>query len=526
MKYLFKVLTIALLTATTAVACVEEPSVAFEDVEQMALEAWINKYRPDLKDNYQEEGGYYVEILDEGCADSLPVSGQSAWVWYDFTGRDLQGNVCISRDDAIAQQQGSYTNYTHYVPYYRFCGEDTYSMLEGTYLAIYKELKIGDKSYTARYGTKMRLYLPSSVVSSGTGLTGDGGYEGQFSLDGNKPMIVEMTLYGHTTNPVAYEGNHVDSFANINGGICTEHRKDTPDDETATSSRRRFTRADGDGDEEEEIDPRPLEFFDGKWHQPIDTLAQLYVKYAYSPATDTFDFNAIGADTLMYPNQNIYNRGKIYGGKSMAAIDKEINDALVERFGNGIAYDEVLTTDSVASVSKANIWYITRLLDGYIVDTNIDEVKRIAYGEVSSEGSALQFKTDDDEENNLILAWLYSIPTLRLGQWASILTVSTYAYGIAGKSGSTDSTTSSSSSSYDWLNYYNYMNYMNSYYGYSYGSMYNTGYYGYNPYYYGYGYGYPSYDDTADDETTIISTSTEVLPYSPMLFQIYIEPAE
>ncbi|MDE6862603.1 MAG: hypothetical protein K2J31_07720, partial [Alistipes sp.] len=498
------------------------PSAAFEDVEQMALAAWINKYRPDLKDNYQENGGYYVEILDEGCADSLPVAGKSSWVWFDFTGRDLQGNVCVSRDDAVAQQQGSYTNYTHYVPYYRFCGEETSSMLEGSYLAISNELKIGDKTYTARYGTKMRLYLPSSVVASGTGMSGDGGYEGQFSLDGNKPMIVEMTLYGHTTNPVAYEGNHVDSFADINGGICTEHRKES-DDDTATSSRRRFTRTDTD-DEEEEIDTRPLEFYDGRWHQPVDTLAQLYVKYAYSPATDTFDFNAIGADTLMYPNQNTYNRGKIYGTKSMAAIDREINDALIERFGNGIGHDEVLTTDSVTSVSKANIWYITRLLDGYVVDTNIDEVKRIVYNEVSSEGSALQFKNGDSEENDLILAWLYSIPTMRLGQWASILTVSTYAYGIAGKTGATNSTTTSSSS-YDWLNYYNYMNYMNSYYGYSYGGIYNNGYYGYNPYYYG--YGYPYYGTTDDEETTtVVSTLTEVLPYSPMLFQIYIEPAE
>ncbi len=523
MKYPFKVLTIAMLTAATLVSCVEEEQVAFQEIEQMALAAWIDKYRPDLKDNYQEEGGYYVEILDEGCADSLPIAGKSSWVWYDFTGRDLQGNVCISRDDAIAQQQGSYTNYTHYVPYYRFCGENSHSMLEGTYMAIYNELKIDGKSYKARYGTKMRLYLPSSVISEGTGVTGDGGYEGQFSLDGNKPMIVEMTLYGHTVNPVAYEGNHVDSFANINGGLCTAHRKEKPDDKPGTSSRRIFTRAEGndDGKEEEEVDKRPLEFFDGQWHQPVDTLAQLYVKYAYSPAADSFNFNAIGADTLMYPDQNIYNSGKIYGGKSLAAIDREINDAIVERFGKGIGYDEVLTTDSVTSVSKVNIWYITRLLDGYIVDTNIDEVKRIVYGEVASEGSALQFDVNEQEDNKLILAWKYAIPTLRLGQWASILTVSTYAYGIAGRTGATDSTTTSSSS-YDWLNYYNYMNYMNSYYGYSYGGMYNTGYYGFDPYYYG--YGYPG--NTAGDEetTTVVSTSSEILPYAPMLFQIYVEP--
>ena len=105
----------------------------------------------------------------------------------------------------------------------------------------------------------MRLYLPSTVVGSGTGITGDGGYEGQYSLDGNKPMIVEMTLYGHTNNPVAYEGNHVDSFADINGGICSEHAKDNTD-KTEKSYRRMLTRGEVGDKEEEEIDPARWSF--------------------------------------------------------------------------------------------------------------------------------------------------------------------------------------------------------------------------------------------------------------------------
>ena len=31
----------------------------------------------------------------------------------------------------------------------------------------------------------------------------------------------------------------------------------------------------------------------------------------------------------------------------------------------------------------AKIWYIGRFLDGFIFDTNIDEVKKIIYGEVA-----------------------------------------------------------------------------------------------------------------------------------------------
>lgn len=60
MKYPFKVPTLILSLATILVSCVEEPSADFPQIEQMALAAWIDKYRPDLKDNYQEKGGYYV----------------------------------------------------------------------------------------------------------------------------------------------------------------------------------------------------------------------------------------------------------------------------------------------------------------------------------------------------------------------------------------------------------------------------------------------------------------------------------
>ena len=68
----------------------------YKEIEQRSLKAWIEKYRPDLVDNYQEEGGYYVEVLDEGVQDSLPITDKDVWLWYDFTGRDLDGVVAQS----------------------------------------------------------------------------------------------------------------------------------------------------------------------------------------------------------------------------------------------------------------------------------------------------------------------------------------------------------------------------------------------------------------------------------------------
>ena len=491
--------------------------MSFEDIEQRSLKAWIEKYRPELADNYQEDGGYYVEVLDPGCADSVAISGKDVWLWYDFTGRDLAGNICETRDWKLAKQLNTYTDYTHYVPSFRFSGKESTTMMEGTYLATFNKLTIGGEEFEVRYGTKLRLYLPSSIIASESA---DGGYEGQYSLDDGKPMVVDMHIYGHVANPVAYEGSRVEAFARANGGLCTEHKTVKEESKEETKARRRMaTRAD---EEQEEVDTRPLEFYDGRWHQPVDTLEHLLVNYAYSPARQSFNFNAVGADTMMYVNkyedisENVYAAGDIY---SQSDLNRRIDAALVERFGAGITYDEVLDADSLKSRSTAFVWYVGRFLDGFVFDTNIDEVKEIVYGEVNSKGESLSFGTVDPLDNDFILAWNYALPTLRRGQWATILTVSTYAYGLNGQTGATTSTTTNTSQAYyDYANYYNYMNYMNSYYGYGYGNMYNNGYYGYNPYYYGYNYNY-SQEDTS---VTVTSTSTEIQAYTPLIFQVYI----
>jgi hypothetical protein len=392
--------------------------------------------------------------------------------------------------------------------------------MEGTYLATFNKLKIGDTEFEVRYGTKLRLYLPSSVV--GDSKTNDGGYEGEFTIDSNKPMIVDMTIYGHVGNPVAYEGERVTAFANVNGGVCNEHRAEKNEEEKETKRvRRSTTRTEGEEyKEEEEVDTRPLEFFDGRWHLPNDTLEHLLVNYNYTPEK-SFDFkNSLGLDTLKYPEENIYTKGNVYANTD---LDSRINDALIKRFGKGIEGEEqILDADSLKKKATANVWYIGRFLDGFIFDSNIDEVNEILYGTVENEGEALSFTTKDAvDENEYILAWEYAIPTLRLGQWAAILTVSTYGYGIAGVVGSHTSTTVTDGT-YDYANYYNYMNYMNNYYGGygyggygGYGNMYNQGYYGYNPYYYGY--------TPQVTTTTVTTTSTEIPAFSPLLFQVFVE---
>jgi hypothetical protein len=235
-------------------------------------------------------------------------------------------------------------------------------------------------------------------------------------------------------------------------------------------------------------------------------------------------------DTLLYKNQTAYSRGKIYGTKSLEQINKEIDEALLKRFGEGIKPEKAEAIDSVYS---ANVWYITRLMDGFVVDTNIREVKEIIYAgeEITTEDEALDFTVDGD--TSYVDAWKYAIPQLKLGAWNAILTGSSNAYGATGVSGTRSS--SSSSNAMDYYDYYNYYNYYNSYYGNNYYNNYYDNYYGYGGYG-GYGGYYNNYYDSfyynnyfndsyfTDSSTTTTTITSEIQPYSPLLFQVYLEP--
>ena len=526
MKFVNRLICVAVACAMAMTSCVESSEMEFNEVERIALQAWIEQHHPELLENYQEDGGYYVELLDRGVADSLPVSDDNAWLWFDVTCRDLSGNVCLTRNADQARMQNAYTEYTHYVPFFLFCGKDNTSMLEGTYMALRNKLKIGDEEYTVRYGTKMRLYLPSSIAAGPQGMGGDGGYEGQYKLDANRPMIVDVEVWGHVNNPVAYEDQWVKSFATLNGGLAPEEDDDEEKARLRRSYMRNVSRADeGTDDGEEEV------VYDDLWHLAVDSIAGLYINYKYTPKKG-LDFNCLRSDTMMYAGQTEYARGKLYGTKSMAEINKEIDDALLERFGDGL---DPADAEPMDSTDVAKVWYVARLLDGFVVDTNIPEIKKIVYPEEEidedeEEGEAYEFDTDSNDSssstNNTVDAWKYGMPQLKLGAWNAILTVSSNAYGATGVTGTTTSSSNGSNYYNYYYDYYNYYNYYNSYYGNSfYNNYYNNYYYDYyyNNYYNSYYYN--NYGNSSTEESEIITVS-EVLPYTPLLWQIYVEERE
>lgn len=528
MRFSIKQLGAAAIGLLALASCAKETSESYNEIERRSLDAWMKLHRPELLGNRQEARGfsYYVDVLEAGSTDKADtlIAETDCWVQYEFTARDLNGNVCMTRNAVEAKQQGTFTRYTYYTPYFRYSGSDYTTLLEGSYYALREPLTLSAEyiaahpdrglknGMQARRGTELMLYLPSSLAYSSSGASSDAGYGGQYSLDANRPAILHIKVMGRVSNPLAYEGEAVDAFVESNGTVCPVEKEE--DSEKLASVRRSLRDA-----EEPELPDTNADPFKYTWYQAVDTVPQLYISHVYSPGREP---------AVTYNWKDTYSVPYFPYNESMAALDRKINDALVERFGAG-----TYKGDSIRSGETVNVWYIGRFLDGFIFDTNIDEVKKLIYGEVQSEGSAYQYEVPEEGDTSTletIYAWYYSLPQLRYGQWAAIVTTSSYAYGAAGKSGGSSTSGGSSSNSYlDYYNYMNYYNYYNNYYGGMYGNSYYdsyyNGYYGglYNNYYYN-NYYYDDYSSSSGSTTT--TYSTEIPAYSPLLFEIYIEPKE
>ena len=519
MKFITRFLCVPVAGLLALTSCAKDEDESYVQFENQALEAWMTQHRPDLVKNYQPDGGYYIDVLDAGEPDKDPLNKEPIWVSFDFTGRDLAGNIILTRSASDAKLTGAFSKYTHYVPFYRYCGTENTGLMEGTWLAMRNTLKL-DQEYFDKYkndperrltstelqlriGSKIQLYMPSTVV--GNGVEGTGGYEGQegYSLSSKRPFIVTMEIRDTVSNPLEREGTDVDDFCELNGGLQIYSKGD--DDTPATEV-----------PEDPEDPEHPYNETSKRWVSACDSIPQVYVNVRYNPAEPR--------DQLSFPAPYHVGYEPYVSEASVRDIDMQIAEALKKRFhGEGDDYQKyegvkALEADSVTLDGTAKIWYIGRFLDGFIFDTNIDEVKKIIYGEVAQKGTALDYTPSS---GGMIQAFYYTIPNLKFGQWAELITTSTNAYGSSGKSGSSSSSTSGSSGySSSYLDYLNYLNYANSYYGGYYGGYYGNYYGGYYDSMYGYGY------DSSSTGTTVTTITTEIPSFTPLIFQLYIEPED
>ncbi|MFI3264851.1 MAG: hypothetical protein SNG38_06620 [Rikenellaceae bacterium] len=486
----------AIFATIFTVSCTVDNSIDTEEIENEIFAEWMAKYHPELLENYQEDGAYYIDLITEGDTSSRPISDTTCWVQYDLTGYDLNGNICVTRNDLVAWQQGSYTDYTHYTPYYRLSyvldedeDEDDYDfLLECTQLAFTKELTIGDRTDVLLYnGAEFTLFSPSSILST-EGVTGTGGYEGQYTL-GTMPFICRIKVTNVIEDAQIYENELVNAFAISNGGLTVtsdSFNLDYDDDDDDDDDDEDEDEDEDEEDEEDEDDDDP-----NSWTNATSNVPYLYINKNYTPSyAGGTSFNYVNPYTSVVPDSPYYN--------GIAELDRKINIALAKYFSD----DYYTSGEKVDDDGSATIWYICRLLDGFIVDTNIDVVKELIYGSVDSSGSAISYSMDSDEEN-YISAWYYSIPEMTDGRWCAIVTSSVYAYGSSGVNGDS-ATTSTTYYSSAYSNYYSY-------------------YSGYSSYYSDSSYGYSDYSSYYDDSTTTTSsTSTEILPYSPLIFEMYV----
>ena len=153
--------------ALLAASCAEEVNTSYVEKERLALREWMELNRPELLENYQEEGGYWVDVLEPGSDEAAPIRDTACWVRFTFTGRNLGGDIVLTRNETDARLVGSYTPFTRYVPYYKYYAGDTNTaLLEGTYLSMHNRLKLGaayamrERGYYAVGGEALFLLLP------------------------------------------------------------------------------------------------------------------------------------------------------------------------------------------------------------------------------------------------------------------------------------------------------------------------------------------------------------------------------
>ena len=493
-----KIVLAILLSATALVSCIKEESISNKEREKISLEAWIRLNKPELLNNYQEEGGYYVEILDGDKNENLPISTDgndygseplmeqdTCWVDTNMTGRDINGSVCMTRSGVLADMCGTFSYFTHYTPYINYCGSNNMGLLEGTYLAMRSALKIGDETYYMRKGSNIRLYLPSTIAYGEAGSSTEGGYEGQYSLDPSRPLVLDIEVLGAIKNPSDKELEMVYDY--------TKYREVWVQAEKHESEKT---------DENDDL-----------------KLKGLYYSLDFNPELDNVnDYRYIQPHLKGYNSP--YEDNKKYKPQTMGEMNQKINNILLERFGAGLSKSERTEDLLVTKNGRANVWYVLRFLDGFVVDSNIAEIRKLVFNETDPTCEVFSYSPADDDgksdsERTAIGAWFYCIPKMYHGGYGQIVTTSGYAYGSAGLSGTT-TTTETSSSTASYYNAMNYYNYYNSYYNY------------YSPYYNYYDYSYYNYNYNYDTEETetVITISTEILPYTPLVFTIYVEPHE
>lgn len=370
----------------------EEEDTDYDEIEQMVLDEWIASNHPELI-NSQQDDGYYI-LFEDGVTTSGDAVKQGGYVSYNITSCDMDGNIYNNRNETMAIQQGTYNRYTRYAPmtdYVPSTSDDIDADEAIEYVFMSSEMVIDGVVTPVEFkaGTKFSLYTRSELAGT---INGVSGYAGQYLHSGYRPVRLDIEVTEVQNYPSDTQKDHIDDFVALNSSTYPTKDWTLLNDEGAHYIRLNTNYI--------PIDSTPLSFEN---------------EYQY--------------DKLLRDNA-----GDTDSPQSLTELKQMITEELLE------LYDEDDISDKeIGTTCSACIWYIARTLDGFIVDTNIEEVQWLIYGTSTTNTSYLYYKAEDDEDD-YITAWYHAIPKLKYGEWAAFLTTSTNAYSYYGVSAGDTST--------------------------------------------------------------------------------------
>lgn len=207
--HLVAVVLFGVLVAATS--CATPGSTDYDVLEEESLRAWMNKNYPDWESDSnwrRTDSGVYVYTM-------LHSDGKAAtdttWVRIDYTGKTLDGNIFYTRDAGVAKLQGTYSRRAHYVDDFVYLYSENASLPKGMYEALIG-MKVGEMA---------RVIMPSGMYKGSAGYSATNvGYNGQWALDGNKPVIIDsLTIKEVSEDPITLENRQVNEFAASRWGL-------------------------------------------------------------------------------------------------------------------------------------------------------------------------------------------------------------------------------------------------------------------------------------------------------------------
>ncbi len=206
------------LIALMLAACAKDPvKPDLNTMEDATLAAWMAKYRPASEFNItKDDSGIYTRIITSADPSETEVVEAYNWLEIELEGMTLDSLVFLTRTADTARVQGTFTYFTHYVPDYVNMNDyaptsyaTTPYIVPGVYLKLW-QMKVGDE---------WELYIPSRLAYGSSGSSYSGGYQGQYAVGANKPVIIRVKLVSITKDAEARELEEVNEYAQDNWGL-------------------------------------------------------------------------------------------------------------------------------------------------------------------------------------------------------------------------------------------------------------------------------------------------------------------